>query len=124
MKNSRGAAVRVLPYFLLAVALIAMSYPAFHPPLTHADDQTVPTIGSMAPDFTLDSQEGKPISLHDFKGKWVVLISTPRIRRRAAPSKRTLFSAIKRSTKQRTRWSWASAWTPWNPTKSGARRTA
>ena len=32
----------------------------------------------LAPDFTLDSQEGKPISLHDFKGKWVVLYFYPK----------------------------------------------
>jgi len=30
-----------------------------------------PAEGSKAPDFTLKSQEGTPISLHDFKGKWV-----------------------------------------------------
>jgi peroxiredoxin Q/BCP len=32
-----------------------------------------PAVGTPAPDFTLNSQEGKPVSLHDFKGKWVVL---------------------------------------------------
>ena len=78
MKNSRSAAVRILPYLLLALTLIALSYPVFHAPVTHADDPAVPTIGSMAPDFTLDSQEGKPISLHDFKGKWVVLYFYPK----------------------------------------------
>jgi len=31
-----------------------------------------------APDFTLNSQEGKPISLHEFKGKWVVLYFYPK----------------------------------------------
>jgi peroxiredoxin Q/BCP len=38
----------------------------------------VPAEGSMAPDFTLPSQEGKSISLHDFKGKWVVLYFYPK----------------------------------------------
>lgn len=33
----------------------------------------VPQIGQSAPDFTLPSQDGSKISLHDFKGKWVVL---------------------------------------------------
>jgi peroxiredoxin Q/BCP len=42
-----------------------------------AGDKT-PAIGSNAPDFTLNSQEGKPISLHDFKGKWVVLYFYPK----------------------------------------------
>ena len=37
-----------------------------------------PTVGSAAPDFTLNSQEGKPVSLHDFKGKWVVLYFYPK----------------------------------------------
>ena len=32
-----------------------------------------PAIGAAAPDFTLNSQENKAVSLHDFKGKWVVL---------------------------------------------------
>jgi len=37
-----------------------------------------PAVGMPAPDFTLNSQEGKPISLHDFKGKWVVLYFYPK----------------------------------------------
>ena len=35
-------------------------------------------VGTPAPDFTLNSQEGKPVSLHDFKGKWVVLYFYPK----------------------------------------------
>ena len=38
----------------------------------------MPAEGSMAPDFTLPSQEGKTVSLHDFKGKWVVLYFYPK----------------------------------------------
>ena len=38
----------------------------------------VPAIGAVAPDFTLKSQEGKTVSLHDFKGKWVVLYFYPK----------------------------------------------
>jgi thioredoxin-dependent peroxiredoxin len=37
-----------------------------------------PAVGTLAPDFTLNSQEGKPVSLHDFKGKWVVLYFYPK----------------------------------------------
>jgi len=37
-----------------------------------------PAVGVAAPDFTLNSQENKPISLHDFKGKWVVLYFYPK----------------------------------------------
>src|SRR5215813_10801724 len=38
----------------------------------------VPSEGSKAPDFTLQSQEGKTVSLHDFSGKWVVLYFYPK----------------------------------------------
>jgi peroxiredoxin Q/BCP len=78
MRNSRNAASRILPYVLLAVGLMVLGRPAMNPAVAHADDQTVPAIGSPAPDFTLDSQEGKPISLHEFKGKWVVLYFYPK----------------------------------------------
>jgi peroxiredoxin Q/BCP len=37
-----------------------------------------PAVGAAAPDFTLNSQEGKAISLHDYKGKWVVLYFYPK----------------------------------------------
>ena len=37
-----------------------------------------PAVGSAAPEFTLNSQEGKPVSLHDFHGKWVVLYFYPK----------------------------------------------
>ena len=54
---------------LLAVGLFLRS--------AHADTKA-PEIGTAAPDFTLNSQEGKPVSLHDFKGKWVVLYFYPK----------------------------------------------
>jgi peroxiredoxin Q/BCP len=37
-----------------------------------------PTVGAPAPDFTLPSQAGQPVSLHDFHGKWVVLYFYPK----------------------------------------------
>jgi peroxiredoxin Q/BCP len=40
--------------------------------------EKAPPPGTPAPDFTLNSQDGKPVSLHDFKGKWVVLYFYPR----------------------------------------------
>jgi peroxiredoxin Q/BCP len=39
---------------------------------------TAPAVGTPAPDFTLKSQDGNPISLSQFKGKWVVLYFYPR----------------------------------------------
>src|ERR1700730_5919747 len=46
--------------------------------LTRGADSKTPAVGAAAPDFTLASQEGTPISLHDFKGKWVVLYFYPK----------------------------------------------
>ena len=37
-----------------------------------------PAVGSAAPNFTLPSQEDKPVSLTDYKGKWVVLYFYPK----------------------------------------------
>ena len=37
-----------------------------------------PSEGSVAPDFTLPSQEGSPVSLKDYRGKWVVLYFYPK----------------------------------------------
>jgi peroxiredoxin Q/BCP len=39
---------------------------------------SVPSVGSAAPDFTLNSQDGNPITLSQFRGKWVVLYFYPR----------------------------------------------
>jgi len=37
-----------------------------------------PAPGTSAPDFTLKAQDGKPFSLHDLRGKWVVLYFYPK----------------------------------------------
>ena len=37
-----------------------------------------PVAGSVAPDFTLPSQEGSSVSLKDYRGKWVVLYFYPK----------------------------------------------
>jgi peroxiredoxin Q/BCP len=39
---------------------------------------SAPAVGSMAPEFSLTSQEGKPVSLNDYRGKWVVLYFYPK----------------------------------------------
>ncbi len=36
------------------------------------------TVGAKAPDFSLPSQEEKPVSLSEYKGKWVVLYFYPK----------------------------------------------
>jgi peroxiredoxin Q/BCP len=64
---------RILTGLLPAVALLlTMSRPV----VRAADD--VPAVGTAAPDFTLSSQEGKKVSLHDYKGQWVVLYFYPK----------------------------------------------
>ncbi len=48
--------------------------------LQAADTQKAPQpeVGQMAPDFSLPSVEGGPVSLKDYKGKWVVLYFYPK----------------------------------------------
>jgi peroxiredoxin Q/BCP len=39
---------------------------------------SAPSVGSTAPEFTLTSQEGTPVSLKDYRGQWVVLYFYPK----------------------------------------------
>lgn len=60
---------------VFAVALVLLL--AIGSRMVRAGDKA-PAVGSTAPDFTLNSQENKPVSLHDFKGQWVVLYFYPK----------------------------------------------
>src|SRR6266567_5411758 len=40
--------------------------------------EKTPSSGTPAPDFTLNSQDGKPLSLRDLRGQWVVLYFYPK----------------------------------------------
>src|SRR5271154_1572429 len=73
MKDSQITGLRTIPFLLLALALFMAAYAALH-----AADQQIPPVGAAAPAFTLNSQEGTPVSLSDFKGKWVVLYFYPK----------------------------------------------
>ena len=64
--------VILVSIIVVAIALIGILGMALR-----AGDKA-PAVGSAAPDFTLDSQDGKPVSLHDYKGKWVVLYFYPK----------------------------------------------
>ena len=59
-------------FFILLFALVAWV------PVARGTEATAPAAGTAAPDFTLTSNEGKPTSLKDFQGKWVVLYFYPK----------------------------------------------
>jgi peroxiredoxin Q/BCP len=67
-----------LPRTLLALAPAAALMLAGALIVTADDAPTPPGVKTMAPDFTLKSQEGKTVSLKDFRGKWVVLYFYPK----------------------------------------------
>jgi peroxiredoxin Q/BCP len=64
---------------LLVVAAVIVVGVLFVAARSFADDnQPMPKVGQQAPDFTLPSQEGRPVSLDSFRGKWVVLYFYPK----------------------------------------------
>jgi peroxiredoxin Q/BCP len=65
---------KTILFALAAVLVLAVAFVS-----VHADDQqTMPTVGQVAPSFTLPSQDGSQISLDSFRGKWVVLYFYPK----------------------------------------------
>jgi thioredoxin-dependent peroxiredoxin len=64
-------------WFVLGAAVVVVAGLALLAKNLRAGDKA-PAVGTEAPDFTLNSQDGKPISLHDFRGKWVVLYFYPK----------------------------------------------
>jgi peroxiredoxin Q/BCP len=66
-----------LMYIVVSAVVAVIAFFAVWSFTARAGDKT-PAVGSAAPDFTLNNQEGKPVSLHDFKGKWVVLYFYPK----------------------------------------------
>jgi thioredoxin-dependent peroxiredoxin len=71
-----GDAVSKITIFLVAaVVVLGMGFMVSR---SFAADDAMPQVGQTAPDFTLNSQEGKPVSLDNFRGKWVVLYFYPK----------------------------------------------
>jgi len=64
-----------MPKKLLLLSLFCVAM-VLAPVLLHSAAQPAP--GSQAPQFTLKSQDGTPVSLQDFRGKWVVLYFYPK----------------------------------------------
>jgi peroxiredoxin Q/BCP len=69
-----GSARMVIAIVLVLVGLVAAGG-AYR--MVSASDKA-PAVGSVAPNFTLNSQEGKAVSLDEFRGKWVVLYFYPK----------------------------------------------
>ncbi|MGA9068669.1 MAG: peroxiredoxin [Terracidiphilus sp.] len=64
-------------FIVLAVAVVAVvSLVAVR--AAAQNEQTLPTVGQVAPTFTLPSQDGSEISLESYRGKWVVLYFYPK----------------------------------------------
>jgi peroxiredoxin Q/BCP len=72
MRNSRFWGMRLIALTALVVVLAT----GIHEMV--GASEKAPAVGSPAPDFTLNSQEGKPVSLRDYRGKWVVLYFYPK----------------------------------------------
>src|SRR5207253_9703190 len=59
----------IFAMLLLVVAGVAWRF---------ASSGSAPQIGTTAPEFTLPSQDGVPVSLKDYRGKWVELYFYPK----------------------------------------------
>lgn len=60
---------------LIAIIMLGLGGLAIR---TFAGSGTPPQIGQQAPNFTLPSQKGTPVSLESYRGKWVVLYFYPK----------------------------------------------
>lgn len=67
-----GKNVRATVLVIFVAAIIGVASSAI------LADMQPPAVGTKAPDFSLSSQEGRTVSLHDFRGKWVVLYFYPK----------------------------------------------
>ena len=72
---SRNLKTVVLTSSLALVAAAVCTLPLTR---VHAAPADLASIGTSAPNFTLPNQENQPISLADYKGKWVVLYFYPK----------------------------------------------
>jgi len=60
---------------VVAIVTVVSAIPLF---TARAADDAMPAVGQDAPTFTLPSQDGTPISLDQYRGKWVVLYFYPK----------------------------------------------
>ena len=62
--------IAVIVVVLLLVGLVAVR--------ASRSETKAPAAGALAPDFTLNAQDGKKVNLRDFRGQWVVLYFYPK----------------------------------------------
>jgi peroxiredoxin Q/BCP len=60
---------------VVAIVAVVSAIPLFR---ARAADEPMPAVGQDAPTFTLPSQDGTPVSLEQYRGKWVVLYFYPK----------------------------------------------
>lgn len=65
--------LRIVLLLVVIVAIVLLV-----PRLLSRGSGSMPIVGSAAPNFTLPSQEGLPVSLEDYRGKWVALYFYPK----------------------------------------------
>jgi peroxiredoxin Q/BCP len=76
-KKIRRSQVRKRALFISAAAVV-LTASIFTVYAAKDAEQTLPTVGQAAPTFTLPAQDGAPISLESYRGKWVVLYFYPK----------------------------------------------
>ena len=64
--------------FFFSAAAVLLAASMYTIKVTAGADQPMPTEGQPAPNFTLPSQDGTPVSLASYRGKWVVLYFYPK----------------------------------------------
>jgi len=67
-----------MPKYFLLCALLVIGLISIAAPSSVRAVADPPAVGSVAPEFSLVTNEGKPASLKDFRGKWVVLYFYPK----------------------------------------------
>src|ERR1700689_271544 len=100
MKTEEIGSARMVVVIVLVLVGLVLAGGAYR--MVHASDNA-PAVGSVAPNFTLTSQDGKAVSLDEYRGKWVVLYFYPRILPADARRRRTTSSATWRSMRRRAR---------------------
>ena len=63
---------------ILSAAAIALAASFVTVHAAKETEAALPAVGQIAPTFTLPSQDGSPISLESYRGKWVVLYFYPK----------------------------------------------